>query len=86
MIVYIRPENPFPELESFVDDTTRQFNLNMKIISGDIKTVIDSILKSNPELKACLMGSRRTDPYCENLDFFQVRKNNFEVQSIFNIH
>jgi FAD synthetase len=49
-----------------------RYNLQLKIIPGPIKHALGVVLAEGPELKAVLMGTRRTDPYSEALDFFQV--------------
>jgi len=49
-----------------------RYNLQLKIIPGPIKRAVGVVLAERPELKAVLMGTRRTDPYSEALNSFQV--------------
>jgi FAD synthetase len=49
-----------------------RYNLQLKIIPGPIKHALGIVLAERPELKAVLMGTRRTDPYSEALSSFQV--------------
>lgn len=41
-------------------------------VHDDIKKGLETVLKKYPNLKACLMGTRRTDPYSNSLKTFQV--------------
>lgn len=70
-IIYIQPQNPFDEVERFVDDCKTHYNVKIQKESGNIKTILESVCQDNLELKAVFMGSRRTDPYCENLKELQ---------------
>lgn len=70
-ILYIRTENPFPELEDFVKQIQRHYGLNLKEEMGDLRSTLERILAEDGRLKACLMGTRRSDPYSENLKFIQ---------------
>lgn len=70
--LYIRPENPFDEIEEFIRDCERQYKIEVKAIRGTVKGALTEICEQNPQLKACVMGCRLTDPYCENLKEFQV--------------
>ncbi|KAJ9580279.1 hypothetical protein L9F63_004092 [Diploptera punctata] len=75
--LYIRKEDPFPEVEEFVNESVVRYsfilyNLNLKTICGPIKHGLGVLLKENPHLKAGLMGTRRTDPYSETLKSFQM--------------
>jgi hypothetical protein len=49
-----------------------RYNLELKKLPGPIKHALGVILAEKPELKAVLMGTRRTDPYSETLNSFQV--------------
>lgn len=43
----------------------------MQVYKGNLKSTLESVLKENQQLKGCLLGSRRTDPYCGELKPFQ---------------
>lgn len=49
-----------------------RYNLDLKKVPGPIKHALGDVLAERPELKAVLMGTRRTDPYSETLNSFQV--------------
>jgi hypothetical protein len=60
-----------------------RYNLELKKVPGPIKHALEVVLAERCELKAVLMGTRRTDPYSETLDSFQVHtlNNKFAVTS-----
>jgi FAD synthetase len=49
-----------------------RYNLELKKVPGPIKRALGAVLAERRELKAVLMGTRRTDPYSETLSSFQV--------------
>lgn len=71
-VVYIQPENSFDEIDNFVLACEIEHNIDILTKRGRLKQVVEEYCESNPKIKACIMGCRRTDPYCENLDVFQV--------------
>lgn len=68
--MYIKKGNPFPEVERFVEEMKKEFQLEMIVVSGSIKHGLKKIKDDNPNLKAAIMGTRRTDPYSEHLNAF----------------
>lgn len=70
---YIEPESDpsLPDVEEFVRECEVYYKIQIKRIKGKIKDALSIICATNPRLKAGIMGSRRTDPYCETLDSFQ---------------
>lgn len=71
--IYLQPAEPFPEVESFVDDCARRyFPILIKPGLGTKQDALFGICSEFPDLKACLMGCRRTDPYCQELSDFEV--------------
>lgn len=65
--VYMQPAEPFEEVEKFIDQCRKHYNVNIRVMKGGIKTILEQICNEQSNVKACLMGSRRTDPYCLNL-------------------
>lgn len=41
-------------------------------VTGNIKEALGITINKKPHLKACFMGTRRTDPYCSHLNSIQV--------------
>ncbi|KAL4827475.1 hypothetical protein H8958_000600 [Nasalis larvatus] len=62
-ILYIRSISPFPELEQFLQDTIKRYNLQMLEAEGSMKQALGELQARHPQLEAVLMGTRRTDPY-----------------------
>ncbi|XP_072285042.1 FAD synthase [Pyxicephalus adspersus] len=65
--LYIRIVSSFPEMEQFMQDTTKRYNLQIYTIQGDIKQALMELKAGQPQLEAILMGTRRTDPYSRSL-------------------
>ncbi|XP_014357231.2 FAD synthase [Papilio machaon] len=70
-VIYIRTTGPFKELEKFVEEIEGHYKIKLIVAEGDMKEVLRRIIESDKNLKACLMGTRRTDPYSEHLKFMQ---------------
>ncbi|XP_066992210.2 FAD synthase isoform X2 [Anabrus simplex] len=70
--LYIRYNDPFPEVEKFIEETVVRYNLELKVVPSPIKTALEVVLDERPDLKAVLMGTRRTDPYADTLQSFQM--------------
>ncbi|XP_076370970.1 FAD synthase-like isoform X2 [Tachypleus tridentatus] len=69
--LYICPSDPFPELEDFIEQSVKRYNLNVIKFSGSIKESLWKLHKEHSEIKAVLMGTRATDPYSSRLKAFQ---------------
>ncbi|CAH0547874.1 unnamed protein product [Brassicogethes aeneus] len=70
--LYVRSENAFPEQDVFIRECGVFYNLEVLTIVGSIKDALHQVLEDRPNFKACLMGTRRTDPYSSNLSVFQM--------------
>nr|XP_034356653.1 FAD synthase isoform X2 [Arvicanthis niloticus] len=69
-ILYIRSISPFPELEQFLQDTIKRYNLRVLEAEGNMKQALGELQEKHPQLEAVLMGTRRTDPYSCSLSHF----------------
>lgn len=69
---YIEPDSDpsLDEVEVFVNECEKYYKIKIHRIRGRIKDALFEICSANPRLKACIMGSRRTDPYCQSLNSF----------------
>ncbi|XP_031747303.1 FAD synthase isoform X2 [Xenopus tropicalis] len=65
--LYIRIVSPFPEMEQFMQSTTKRYNLRIYTIQGYIKQALMDLKAEQPNLEAVLMGTRRSDPYSRTL-------------------
>lgn len=81
-VIYFRSSEPFDEIEDFVKSCETFYKIRISTIQSDtsMKEVLTSICDNDKEISACVMGSRRTDPYCENLNSFQVGQIRWNVQ------
>ncbi|ELT90649.1 hypothetical protein CAPTEDRAFT_220999 [Capitella teleta] len=67
---YIRRGQPFPEIELFIKRLRDSYRLDLCTVHGRIKEALVDFKKAEPGVEATLMGTRRTDPFSENLDAF----------------
>ncbi|XP_069040926.1 FAD synthase [Lepisosteus oculatus] len=65
--LYIRIVSPFPEMERFLKDTIKRYDLEVYMVEGNIRQALIDVQEQHPELQAVLMGTRRTDPYSRTL-------------------
>lgn len=65
--VYMQPKEPFEEVEAFIDHCRRHYNIKIRSMRGEIRTILNNICEEDHNIKACLMGSRHTDPHCASL-------------------
>lgn len=70
--LYVQSEDVFPEQDDFIYQCKLYYDLKIMSVKSDIKDALRRTLDEYPNYKACLMGTRRTDPYCGNLSTFQV--------------
>lgn len=68
--VYINYEKQFQEVIEFIEYSREKYNLSITEYQTDLKTGFKEYLKLNPEIKCIIVGARRSDPYCSNLDYF----------------
>lgn len=61
--LYIRIVSPFPEMERFLQDTIKRYDLELISVEGNIQQALSEVQERRPELRAVLMGTRRSDPY-----------------------
>lgn len=74
LCLYIQPESPFDEIEEFIRECEEKYNIAVETVRDTVKGALFEICQRIPHLKACVMGCRRTDPYCSDLNEFQVSK------------
>jgi FAD synthetase len=84
-VIYFRSSDPFQEIEDFVKSCESFYGINISTIESDrgMKEVLTEICEKDSEIAAAIMGSRRTDPWCENLNSFQVgQSRNVQSQAL----
>ena len=68
--IYIKNAAPFEEADVFIKQTVKAYNLDLLVIENGMKQGLEQLRISHPEIKACLMGTRRHDPYSSKLRSF----------------
>ncbi|XP_059048317.1 FAD synthase-like [Achroia grisella] len=76
-VVYIRTNDPFNEIEEFVKLIEEHYSVRLNVVNGEMRTSLQRILDEDDSLKACLMGTRRTDPFSQDLKFMQHTDHNW---------
>nr|XP_054761805.1 FAD synthase-like [Lytechinus pictus] len=70
-VLYIQhPHGTFHEVDEFVDESIKRYNLKTILIKGRIKDALWDMKKNHPTIKAVLMGTRQTDPHSASLSAF----------------
>lgn len=70
--LYVRDNDTFPEQDKFVAQCQVFYNLDILTLPLGMKEALSEFLKRKPNMKASFLGTRRTDPYSETLNTFQV--------------
>lgn len=73
--VYVRPADPFPAVENFVMSSAKTYGLSLtKFTIGSsnmtLRDVFEDYLAHQSDIRAILVGTRRSDPHGENLSHF----------------
>lgn len=65
-------KDSFPEMEDFVTQCSRQFNLHTLNLPGSIKEALFDLKERHPNIEAIFMGTRTSDvPDTKKLEYFQ---------------
>ena len=71
--IYIVPPNPFPEVETFVDQSSTTYHLSLtRLARASMKAAFEDYLAEKKEVKAIFVGTRRTDPHGGSLTSFDA--------------
>ncbi|KAH8292815.1 hypothetical protein KR054_008911 [Drosophila jambulina] len=65
--VYVKPADPFEELERFIDSCAQRYELQLMQLEGLMKLAFEQLVQEDPQLRAMFLGCRRTDPNCGTL-------------------
>ncbi|KAF1990760.1 adenine nucleotide alpha hydrolases-like protein [Aulographum hederae CBS 113979] len=68
--VYIQSAHPFPEVETFVAESTKVYSLALDHYAKPMKASFAEYLQDKPSVKAIFVGTRRTDPHGGSLTHF----------------
>ncbi|CAG9860827.1 unnamed protein product [Phyllotreta striolata] len=70
--LYVKGNEAFEEQDNFISLCETYYNLKIFEYTVGIKSALQEILSKEPHFKAVLMGTRRTDPYSQHLNVFQM--------------
>jgi FAD synthetase len=70
--VYIISQHPFLEVDAFVNTSVVEYSLDLARYAMPMKKAFERYLEEHREVKAILVGTRRTDPHGENLRHFDM--------------
>ena len=68
--VYILPPSPFPQVSTFVAQTSTRYHLRLTHYSLPMREAFRTHLDRHPHIRAVMVGTRRTDPHGSQLTFF----------------
>ncbi|KAK7202569.1 putative FAD synthetase [Myxozyma melibiosi] len=60
--VYVQSANAFEEVDEFVMECGEQYSLDLIRVPGPMKAAFEKFLSARPQIKAIMVGTRRTDP------------------------
>jgi len=75
--VYVRNGESFREVEMFIQSTIKRYDLNLTVMEGDLKEAVNKFLQVNTQIKAMLMGTRRSDPGAAHLTYLSMTDNSW---------
>jgi len=70
--VYIVSPHPFAEVDEFVESSSADYKLDLARYAMPMKEAFKVYLEEHKNVKAILVGTRRTDPHGENLTHFDM--------------
>ena len=68
--LYVREDDPFPEIEKFIDTSVERYNLDNLTIDGTMKSSLKEMMEKRPHVKATILGMRKGDPGGQSQGFF----------------
>ncbi|ODQ77077.1 hypothetical protein BABINDRAFT_163813 [Babjeviella inositovora NRRL Y-12698] len=76
--IYVHSEESFEEVERFLVESCETWGLNRIKINDDLKSGFRDYMEHiNPDVKAVVIGVRRTDPYSKNLTASEMTNNDW---------
>ncbi|XP_039285669.1 FAD synthase isoform X2 [Nilaparvata lugens] len=67
--VHFKSNDPFPELEEFIETTIKRYNVPVSHNRVPIREGLGDLLAENPELVAGFLGTRRSDPHGGSMQY-----------------
>ena len=69
--LYVKQDDGFQEVDDFVEELASRYNLSLDTVPGPLRAAVVTYIEERPQVKAALLGTRRTDPYSATLRPFQ---------------
>lgn len=70
--VYIVSQHPFPQVDDFVHTSSHTYHLSLARYAKPMKEAFTDYLRDEPRVRAIFVGTRRTDPHGERLQYFDA--------------
>jgi FAD synthetase len=70
--VYIISKHPFAEVDAFVNESVTEYKLDLARYAMNMKEAFKVYLEDHKQVKAILVGTRRTDPHGQLLTHFDA--------------
>lgn len=67
---YVKEEETFPEVDSFMVNSVEKYNLALETLPGPMKPALASLLEKDKEMQAAFLGVRKGDPGWQYLKDF----------------
>ena len=68
--VYIISPHPFAEVDDFVNESVKDYKMDLARYAMNMKEAFKVYLEDHKQVKAILVGTRRTDPHGQTLTHF----------------
>ncbi|RMY60345.1 hypothetical protein D0863_11630 [Hortaea werneckii] len=68
--VYIVSQHPFQQVDDFVLTSSHTYHLSLARYAKPMKEAFSDYLRDEPHVRAIFVGTRRTDPHGERLQYF----------------
>ncbi|RKP27513.1 hypothetical protein SYNPS1DRAFT_12569, partial [Syncephalis pseudoplumigaleata] len=69
--LYVCAKDPFPEVDAFTEQCAEAYGVQLCRQPGPMRTALEQFGVAHPRVQAILVGTRRTDPYAEQLRAFE---------------
>ncbi|KAH8374160.1 hypothetical protein KR200_004378, partial [Drosophila serrata] len=76
-MLYIKSGDSFVEIDDFVERCVTSYRVKLVEYEGSLKEALTHMAADMPRIRAVFVGSRNTDPYCQNLAPMQPTDNDW---------
>jgi FAD synthetase len=61
-VLYVKDDEPFPEVSDFMEKSKDVYNLDIVAVSRPMKEGLQGMLEARPHIQAAILGTRNGDP------------------------